>query len=130
MSGQGVFGWRPRRLADAQGRNSTARGAPAAPDLEVAMSNPSISKRQREKDRQDKAKEKAVKRQQRRKERDDRAPAEPGVDPDIAHIIPGPQPPLEDLGDTSAGKHFPKQTLRTDCSPRPKRQSPLHSSIE
>jgi hypothetical protein len=60
------------------------------------MSNPSINKRQKEKARQDKQREKAEKRQQRRNERGQRAPsAEGGVDPDIADIVPGPQPPLE-----------------------------------
>ncbi len=54
--------------------------------------NPSAKKRQREKDLQERQLEKATLKKQRRTERANRAPAEPGVDPDIAHIVPGPQP--------------------------------------
>jgi hypothetical protein len=60
------------------------------------MSNPSVNKRQKEKSRQDKQRDKAVKRQQRKNVQDDQ-PREPGVDPDIAGIIPGPQPIPEDF---------------------------------
>jgi hypothetical protein len=56
------------------------------------MSNPSVNKRQKEKNRQDKQREKDAKRKQRREERDNRPAGEPGVDPDIADIVPGPQP--------------------------------------
>jgi hypothetical protein len=51
-----------------------------------------FSKRNKEKVRQDKQREKALDRQQRKATRKDAPPPEPGVDPDIAHIIPGPQP--------------------------------------
>jgi hypothetical protein len=51
-----------------------------------------INKRNKEKQRQDRRREKEVKRQQRRDERGNKAPAEPGFDPDIAGIVPGPQP--------------------------------------
>ncbi len=62
------------------------------------MSNPTLGKRQRERARQDHQREKAAKKQQRRNEKIDRPPGEPGVDPDIAGIVPGPQPiPEEDL---------------------------------
>jgi hypothetical protein len=54
-----------------------------------------FSKRNKEKVRQDKQREKALDRQQRKLTRKDAPPPEPGVDPDIAHIIPGPQP-IED----------------------------------
>jgi len=54
--------------------------------------NPSAKKRQREKDLQDRRVEKASLKQQRRTERANKAPLEPGVDPDIADIVPGPQP--------------------------------------
>ncbi len=54
--------------------------------------NPSAKKRQREKDLQERRVEKASIKQQRREERANRPPAEPGVDPDIADIVPGPQP--------------------------------------
>ncbi len=59
-------------------------------------SNPTQQKRQREKDQQNRQREKAAQRRQRRDERGQRPPGEPGVDPDIAGIIPGPQPILED----------------------------------
>jgi hypothetical protein len=57
------------------------------------VSNPTINKRQKEKNRQDKAREKEARRQQRRADKAQRTPAEEGVDPDIAGIVPGPQPP-------------------------------------
>jgi hypothetical protein len=55
-------------------------------------SNPTLQKRQREKERQSRQREKEALRRQRREERAQRPPGEPGVDPDIAGIIPGPQP--------------------------------------
>lgn len=59
--------------------------------------NPSTKKRQREKELQDRRVEKASIKKQRRDERANREPGEPGIDPDIAGIVPGPQPiPLED----------------------------------
>jgi hypothetical protein len=60
------------------------------------MSNPSVNKRQKEKNRQDKQREKDAKRKQRREERENRPAGAPGVDPDIADIVPGPQPIAED----------------------------------
>jgi hypothetical protein len=51
-----------------------------------------FSKRNKERARQEKQKDKALDRQQRKQARQDKPPPEPGVDPDIAHIIPGPQP--------------------------------------
>ena len=60
------------------------------------MSNPSIQKRQKERARQEQARLKAEKRKARKDEKASRAPAEDGVDPDIAGIVPGPQPPPED----------------------------------
>ena len=57
-----------------------------------------MNKRLKERQRQEKQKEKAAKRQERNATKDDKPPPEAGVDPDIAHIIPGPQPiPEEDL---------------------------------
>ena len=56
-----------------------------------ANNRPSISKRQRELSRQRKKREKAAKRAERRADRPDRDD-QAGVDPDIAHIVPGPQP--------------------------------------
>jgi hypothetical protein len=65
--------------------------APCECALQESMSS-SINKRNKEKQRQERRREKEVKRQQRRDQKDTRAEAEPGVDPDIAGIIPGPQP--------------------------------------
>ena len=58
--------------------------------------NPTLQKRQREKARRSRQEEKDAVRKQRREARADRPPAEPGVDPDIAGIVPGPQPLLND----------------------------------
>jgi len=52
----------------------------------------SVNKRNKEKRRQEKQLEKDARRQQRREDRQNRPPAEEGVDPDIAGIVPGPQP--------------------------------------
>lgn len=54
----------------------------------------SFSKRQKEKERQDRAKEKLARRDERRRERATRGPQQQsdGEDPDIAGIVPGPQP--------------------------------------
>ena len=59
------------------------------------MSNPNFLKRQKEKARQDKQREKEAERARRKNEKAS-AQHESGVDPDIAGIIPGPQPPAED----------------------------------
>ena len=62
------------------------------------MSNPSVNKRQKERNRQEKQQDKVAKREQRKREKAARPPPAPGEDPDIAGIIPGPQPiPEEDL---------------------------------
>ena len=59
--------------------------------------NPGASKRQKELARQERQKEKDEKRTQRKKEKADRPDRGEGdIDPDIAGIIPGPQPKLED----------------------------------
>jgi len=55
-----------------------------------------FSKRERERQRQQHREEKAAKRQQRQAEKKERPPAPQGVDPDIAGIVPGPQPRQED----------------------------------
>ena len=61
------------------------------------MTRPRVTftKRQRERSKQEKKEEKAKKRAQRKAERQDRL-ASVGEDPDIAGIIPGPQP-VEEL---------------------------------
>jgi len=56
----------------------------------------SLNKRLKEKARQEKQQDKAAKRNQRKLERTQREPTTPGEDPDIAGIIPGPQPLLEE----------------------------------
>ena len=60
------------------------------------MSNPSVNKRQKEKNRQDKQLEKDAKRKQRREDRANRVPGESSLDKAIADIVPGPQPLPED----------------------------------
>jgi hypothetical protein len=62
---------------------------------EVHPVNPSVNKRQKERVRQERAREKAEKKKQRRDDQPPRAPGTDGVDPDIAGIVPGPQPPVE-----------------------------------
>ncbi|RYZ03817.1 MAG: hypothetical protein EOO73_26655 [Myxococcales bacterium] len=51
-----------------------------------------FNKRSKERARQDKAREKAEDRANRKVEKANRAPVEPGEDPDLAGIVPGPQP--------------------------------------
>jgi hypothetical protein len=61
--------------------------------------HPSTKKRQREKELQDRRQVKAVLKKQRRAQYANREPGEPGVDPDIAGIVPGPQPsPFDEAG--------------------------------
>ena len=54
--------------------------------------NPSLKKRQREMARKEQQADKAQRRAERKAQKDTRDPAEPGEDPDLAGIIPGPQP--------------------------------------
>lgn len=54
--------------------------------------NITFTKRQRERDKAERKKEKAAKREQRRVDASDQPDVPPGVDLDIAHIVPGPQP--------------------------------------
>jgi hypothetical protein len=58
--------------------------------------NPSINKRQKERERQEHQRAKAEKRRQRQEANKSRPPGAPGEDPDIAGIVPGPQPPPEE----------------------------------
>jgi hypothetical protein len=60
------------------------------------MSNVSALKRQRERARQDHQRDKDLKKKQRRADRNNKPPAAAGEDPDIAGIVPGPQPPSEE----------------------------------
>ena len=55
-------------------------------------------KRQKEQARAEKQREKAEKREQRKQDRANKNPRDPAAeDPDIAGIVPGPQPPPEEL---------------------------------
>ncbi len=56
---------------------------------------PSIVKRQKEQARLEQRRRKEDKRAQRNEEKENRPAGNPGEDPDIAGIIPGPQPILE-----------------------------------
>ncbi len=50
------------------------------------------NKRQREQQRQERKAEKEERKAKREQEKANRPDAPDGVDPDIAHIVPGPQP--------------------------------------
>ena len=54
--------------------------------------NPSVNKRQKERQRQERQKEKAERKRLRQQQKVDRGASPDGVDPDIAGIVPGPQP--------------------------------------
>ncbi len=60
--------------------------------------NPGATKRQKEASRREYQQKKNEKREQRKRDKAERAknPLAPGEDPDIAGIVPGPQPPLEE----------------------------------
>ena len=54
------------------------------------------TKRQKEMARQQRQRDKEVKKEERQREKQARPTRQPGdEDPDIAGIVPGPQPPLE-----------------------------------
>ena len=57
---------------------------------------PSINKRNREQAKREKQQEKAARRAARAADKNNRARSDDGEDPDLAGIVPGPQPPLED----------------------------------
>jgi hypothetical protein len=61
------------------------------------MSRQGADKRNKERARQQKQRDKAVNRVERKKEKDAQGAHPEGEDPDIAGIVPGPQPPSEDL---------------------------------
>ncbi len=60
--------------------------------------NPGATKRQKEAVRRDKQRRKNEKKEQRKREKAERSdrPNSPGEDPDIAGIIPGPQPIVQE----------------------------------
>jgi hypothetical protein len=55
-------------------------------------SRPTQAKRAREKALQEKRQQKAIRRQHSKERREEGGAGEDGVDPDIADIVPGPQP--------------------------------------
>ena len=54
-----------------------------------------FEKRQKELARKDKQKKKAERREERERAKTERPAGDAGEDPDIAGIVPGPQPPLD-----------------------------------
>jgi hypothetical protein len=62
----------------------------------MGRSGSTFAKRQKELAQQERAREREVRRTERKERSDTREPARPGYDPDIAGIIPGPQPIPED----------------------------------
>jgi hypothetical protein len=60
------------------------------------VSRPSFTKRQKEQKRAEKRAKKEERKEARKKEGGERGDAPDGVDPDIAGIVPGPQPVAED----------------------------------
>ena len=63
-------------------------------------------KRERERARAEKQKAKAQRREEAKQRRNESGPGQPGVDPDIAGIVPGPQPNpwLDDEEETADGE--------------------------
>ncbi len=62
----------------------------------LTLRNPGATKRQKELARLEKQRSKAQKREERRKEKAERPDRpESDEDPDLAGIVPGPQPPTE-----------------------------------
>jgi hypothetical protein len=58
----------------------------------ASTGRPSQSKRKRETDLKARQQEKISQRAQRKTEKENRPPGQEGEDPDIAGIVPGPQP--------------------------------------
>ena len=67
-------------------------------------SRPTMLKRQRERERIEKQKQKTAKRLEKSQRPSETAQVEAGVDPDIAHIVPGPQPLADCQIDETEGK--------------------------
>ncbi len=59
------------------------------------MQNHGAQKRRKELARQEKQREKEAARTQRKREKDGQGSGSPEQDPDLAGIVPGPQPPQE-----------------------------------
>jgi hypothetical protein len=73
-----------------------AAGAAVAAGTErMATNRPSVNKRNREQAKREKQQEKAARRAERARSRQSREGGD-GEDPDLAGIVPGPQPPTEE----------------------------------
>jgi hypothetical protein len=62
----------------------------------ASTGRPSQAKRKRETDLKQRQQEKIAQRAQRQRDKENRGPAAEGEDPDIAGIVPGPQPVVND----------------------------------
>ena len=90
--------WRDNLHAVLQQEHSTGCGLPL--EASLAKPRPTIMKRKREQARQEKRRQKAARRQNRAASKPDRPDMGGDIDPDIAHIVPGPQPlPWDDEDD-------------------------------
>ncbi|CAN5469678.1 hypothetical protein BH09MYX1_BH09MYX1_63370 [soil metagenome] len=63
------------------------------------MSSTTFVKRQKELQRQQKQRDKLARREERNRTKGDKPADAGGEDPDIAHIVPGPQPIPEEEGE-------------------------------
>ena len=83
----------------------------------------SINKRNKEKQRQERQREKEQKRQERKDDRGTKVPREPGVDPDIAGIVPRTSAPRRarrrlNRRNGEAAQRFAERRRREDEAPR------------
>lgn len=69
---------------------------PGKPEVVVAKSGTTFAKRQKEMAQQERARDKEARRVERKDTKEKRPVGPDGEDPDIAGIIPGPQPIPED----------------------------------
>jgi hypothetical protein len=65
-------------------------------EVELSKARPSVLKRRKEENRKERQRLKTIRRAERAAEPRDRPDLPPGEDPDLAGIVPGPQPPRED----------------------------------
>ena len=63
-------------------------------EVDLSKPRPSVMKRRKEEARRERQRVKAARRAERAAERENRGELAPGEDPDIAGIVPGPQPRL------------------------------------
>lgn len=97
-----MYGWDPAKheslLTSSMVDDARTRSSFNASEEVVVSSNgrPSFAKRQKEIARAEKQRDKAAERARRAVEKKNRPDAPPGVDPDIAGVVPGPQPPSEE----------------------------------